>query len=145
MSPLSPKPSVRVRVSLVDHGWGRVATSLPQQPEYRPHLPRSAVIPASPRLWGIKLPYECFSPLRGEASGSLLRGGAGLEEGMGLGGIPAPHGAGLGNKKPELHGEHPLLRPRGWRLPPLRGLWHAWLQVLPQPKFSAQASFTRGA
>lgn len=57
---------------------------------------------------------------------------------MGLGGIPAPHGAGLGNKKPELHGEHPLLRPRGWRLPPLRGLWHAWLQVLLQPKFSAR-------
>lgn len=74
MSLLSPKSSAQVRVSLLDHGWGQVATSLPQQPEYRPHLPRSAIIPASPCLWGIKLPYECFSRSGGKHLGLCVGG-----------------------------------------------------------------------
>lgn len=55
---------------------------------------------------------------REEASESLH---AGWRRGHGVRRHSCPTRGGLWNKKPELHVEHPLLRPRGWCLSLLRG------------------------
>lgn len=101
---------------------GMVATSLPWQPNcsegrWATSLQVKPVIPVSPNLWRIKLPYELLL-----GRGSISASAWGSDRGWRRGQAPAGRWAGFlppwlrfWNKKPKFHEEHPPLRPWGQR------------------------------